>query len=97
MCSCRSLGQNFNRYSYCLNNPLKYNDPDGEWIHLLIGAIVGGVINTIAHRDQIDNFGDGLAAFELELAVECLRQQQEEPYWVHLELQQLYQQELVVF
>ena len=57
------FSQNFNRYSYCLNNPLKYNDPDGEWIHLLIGAIVGGVINIIAHRDQIDNFWDGLAAF----------------------------------
>ena len=24
--------QNYNRYSYCLNNPLKYTDPDGEWI-----------------------------------------------------------------
>ena len=23
------FSQNFNRYSYCLNNPLKYNDPDG--------------------------------------------------------------------
>lgn len=23
--------QNFNRYSYCLNNPLKYTDPSGEW------------------------------------------------------------------
>lgn len=23
--------QNFNRYSYCLNNPLKYNDPDGDF------------------------------------------------------------------
>ena len=23
--------QNFNRYSYCLNNPLKYNDPSGEF------------------------------------------------------------------
>ena len=22
--------QNFNRYSYCLNNPLKYTDPDGN-------------------------------------------------------------------
>ena len=25
--------QNFNRYAYCLNNPLKYTDPDGEWVH----------------------------------------------------------------
>ena len=25
--------QNYNRYSYCLNNPLKYTDPDGEsWL-----------------------------------------------------------------
>ena len=24
--------QNFNRYAYCLNNPLKYTDPSGEWI-----------------------------------------------------------------
>lgn len=26
--------QNFNRYSYCLNNPLKYTDPSGEWFGL---------------------------------------------------------------
>ena len=29
--------QNFNRYSYCLNNPLKYNDPSGEFFTWLIG------------------------------------------------------------
>ena len=23
--------QNFNRYAYCLNNPLRYVDPEGEW------------------------------------------------------------------
>ncbi len=34
--------QNFNRYSYVLNNPLKYTDPDGEWVQLVIGAILGG-------------------------------------------------------
>jgi len=35
--------QNFNRYSYCLNNPLKYNDPSGElaWFIPAIAAIVG--------------------------------------------------------
>ncbi len=31
--------QNFNRYSYCLNNPLKYNDPDGEFIFTLAALI----------------------------------------------------------
>ena len=25
--------QAFNRYSYCLNNPLMYTDPSGEFIH----------------------------------------------------------------
>ena len=36
--------QNFNRYSYCLNNPLKYTDPDGEsW---LIAGIVAFMLLT---------------------------------------------------
>ena len=36
--------QNFNRYSYCLNNPLKYTDPSGElawFIPVIAGAIIG--------------------------------------------------------
>ncbi len=35
--------QNFNRYSYCLNNPLVYVDQDGEffWIPIIIGAVIG--------------------------------------------------------
>jgi hypothetical protein len=28
-----------------LNNPLKYTDPDGEWVHLVIGAAIGGFTN----------------------------------------------------
>ncbi|MCR4774614.1 MAG: hypothetical protein K5854_09695, partial [Prevotella sp.] len=37
--------QNYNRYSYCLNNPLKYTDPSGEllWaIPVIVGAYFGG-------------------------------------------------------
>jgi len=30
--------QNFNRYSYCLNNPLIYTDPDGEFAFLVFAA-----------------------------------------------------------
>jgi RHS repeat-associated protein len=37
------FSQSYNRYSYVWNNPLKYSDSDGEWVHLAIGAIVGGV------------------------------------------------------
>ena len=33
--------QNYNRYSYCLNNPLRYTDPSGESI---VGAIIFGSI-----------------------------------------------------
>lgn len=34
--------QNYNRYAYCINNPLKYTDPSGEIIEsLLIGAGIG--------------------------------------------------------
>ena len=35
--------QNFNRYGYCLNNPLLYTDPNGEffWAAVVIGAIIG--------------------------------------------------------
>ena len=32
--------QSFNRYSYCLNNPLKYTDPSGEFWNLIIGMLV---------------------------------------------------------
>jgi RHS repeat-associated protein len=31
--------QNYNRYSYVYNNPLKYTDPDGEWIANALMAI----------------------------------------------------------
>ena len=41
--------QNYNRYSYCLNNPLKYTDPDGEFVVALVGAILftTGMTNVI--------------------------------------------------
>lgn len=31
--------QNYNRYSYCLNNPLKYTDASGEVVWLVGGGI----------------------------------------------------------
>ena len=59
--------QNFNRYAYCLNNPLMYTDPSGEiiWAPILIGAAIFGTGNTVAHgiRGDIDNIGDGLNYF----------------------------------
>jgi RHS repeat-associated protein len=41
------FSQNFNRYSYCLNNPLRYSDPSGKitWNDIFGGlAFVGGIV-----------------------------------------------------
>ncbi|MBR6083423.1 MAG: hypothetical protein IKP62_10970 [Salinivirgaceae bacterium] len=44
--------QNYNRYSYCLNNPLKYTDPTGEkWWHWALGIgeiLTGGLVSGTA-------------------------------------------------
>ncbi|MBO7568240.1 MAG: RHS repeat-associated core domain-containing protein, partial [Bacteroidales bacterium] len=46
--------QNLNRYSYCLNNPLKYTDPSGETIigAFIIGGIVGAYIGGSLANDN---------------------------------------------
>lgn len=51
--------QNFNRYSYVMNNPLKYTDPSGEWIHIVIGAAIGGILNWATHGAQFNAEGLG--------------------------------------
>jgi hypothetical protein len=61
------FSQSFNRYSYCLNNPLMYVDKDGEawWLIPVIAAGVFAAGNTAAHaiRGDINNFGDFLNYF----------------------------------
>ncbi len=39
------FSQNFNRYSYCLNNPLKYTDPNGEFIFGYTFGFFKGLFN----------------------------------------------------
>jgi len=51
--------QNFNRYGYALNNPLIYTDPDGKFIHLIIGAVIGGTFNWIANGAEFSWEGLG--------------------------------------
>ncbi|GHT79311.1 hypothetical protein AGMMS50262_22820 [Bacteroidia bacterium] len=57
------FSQNFNRYSYALNNPLKYTDPNGEFWHLIIGALIGGVANLITNWDNCSGFWEYVTAF----------------------------------
>lgn len=51
------FSQNFNRYSYCLNNPLKYTDPSGESFitALIVGAVIGTYVGgTVANNGNYD-------------------------------------------
>ncbi len=55
--------QNFNRYSYCLNNPLKYTDPTGEWVESVAFGVVGGAVNLLFNARDIDSFGEAAVLF----------------------------------
>lgn len=43
--------QNYNRFSYTLNNPLKYTDPDGEWVITVLTMLANMYISTSAAND----------------------------------------------
>ena len=57
--------QNFNRYSYCLNNPLVYVDENGEvaWFIPIITGFIGGVSNLLVNIKNVEGFWDGLSTF----------------------------------
>ena len=54
--------QNYNRYSYCLNNPLKYTDPSGEYFGIddLIAGAIGGTVNLVVNAIQGNLGGHGV-------------------------------------
>lgn len=52
--------QNYNRYSYVLNNPLKYTDASGElfWTPILVGMIIGAVSGAVSYIAHAVNTGE---------------------------------------
>ncbi len=54
-----SSTQSFNRYAYCMNNPLMYTDTNGEFWHIVFGAVVGGVVNWGINGFRFDAAGAG--------------------------------------
>jgi len=51
--------QSYNRYSYCLNNPLQYVDPSGEfaWIPIAVGAVFGMAQGAIIASQKAETAG----------------------------------------
>jgi len=39
--------QIYNRYGYAMNNPLIYNDPNGEFVWIAVGAVIGGYLTGV--------------------------------------------------
>ena len=61
-----SLGQNYNRYSYCLNNPLRYTDQSGEIFgidDILVGMAIGAIIN-VAYQGFKGNIHNPMDVFK---------------------------------
>lgn len=56
------FSQSFNRYSYCLNNPLVYTDPDGEFIFTILAAIFCPVLLPMAIQTDIGWITGGISS-----------------------------------
>ena len=76
------FSQNYNRYSYCFNNPLSYSDPSGEWVEWLLYGIFNGVMNIVFNAPDIDDFGEGILAFTAGFVQGCLTQGFSESAWI---------------
>lgn len=61
-----------NPYLAMGNNPVVYVDPDGEWVHLAIGAVIGGTLNLLTNLDNINNFWDSAKYFGVGAAAGAL-------------------------
>ena len=52
----------YNRYAYAMYNPLMYTDANGEFWHIVIGAVIGGIVNWATHGFKFNAQGLGYFA-----------------------------------
>ena len=64
--------QGYNRYSYCLNNPLKYTDETGEFPWLAVAIIGGGIANVVAEWENCNGFWEYTASFAIGASATAL-------------------------
>lgn len=67
-----SSTQNLNRYSYCLNNPLRYNDPNGEFLFGVFNFVKDVFKNTfflITFQTSKLSFHDTVMGFKVDLGL----------------------------
>ena len=51
------FSQSFNRYSYCLNNPLKYTDPEGDFfLGTILSAFTDLIGNLFSHGFNVSQY-----------------------------------------
>lgn len=75
------FSQNFNRYSYCYNNPLSYCDPSGEWVEWLLYGVFNGAMNVLYNIESIDGFNEGALVFGAGFVSGCLTKGLAECSW----------------
>lgn len=64
--------QNYNRYAYCVNNPLKYTDVTGnvfEWAVLGAAVLIGALVGTAAYLVQCVIIGNISAGGVIQSAI----------------------------